>query len=99
MCGPSPDIERAYADKVRFNAQAAGAVRGACATRRPITRDGVKIELGINAGLLVDLPHLHDSGAEGIGLFRTELQFMMAQHFPRLDAQVRHYRGILAAAQ
>ena len=32
----------------------------------------------MNAGLLVDLPHLEESGAEGIGLFRTELQFMIA---------------------
>ena len=50
-----------------------------CATRPAITRDGVRISLSINAGLLVDLPHLHESGADGIGLFRTELQFMMAQ--------------------
>ncbi|MGE3872774.1 MAG: phosphoenolpyruvate--protein phosphotransferase [Parvibaculaceae bacterium] len=94
---PSLDIERAYADKVRFNARRQAQFQ-ALRDTPAMTRDGVKIELGINAGLLVDLPHLHDSGAESIGLFRTELQFMMAQHFPRLDAQVRHYRGILAAA-
>jgi len=94
---PSLDIERAYADKVRFNARRQAQFQ-ALRDTPSMTRDGIKIELGINAGLLVDLPHLHDSGAESIGLFRTELQFMMAQHFPRLDAQVRHYRGILAAA-
>ncbi|WP_119274132.1 phosphoenolpyruvate--protein phosphotransferase [Taklimakanibacter deserti] len=94
---PSLDIERAYADKVRFNARRQAQFQ-ALRDTPAMTRDGIKIELGINAGLLVDLPHLHDSGAESIGLFRTELQFMMAQHFPRLDAQVRHYRGILAAA-
>jgi phosphotransferase system, enzyme I, PtsP len=94
---PSLEIERAYADKVRFNARRQAQFQ-ALRDTPAMTRDGVKIELGINAGLLVDLPHLHDSGAESIGLFRTELQFMMAQHFPRLDAQVRHYRGILAAA-
>jgi phosphotransferase system enzyme I (PtsP) len=94
---PSLDIERAYADKVRFNARRQAQFQ-ALRDTPAMTKDGIKIELGINAGLLVDLPHLHDSGAEGIGLFRTELQFMMAQHFPRLDAQVRHYRGILAAA-
>jgi phosphotransferase system enzyme I (PtsP) len=95
---PSFDIERAYADKVRFNARRQAQFQ-ALRDTPTVTRDGVRIELGINAGLLVDLPHLHDSGAECIGLFRTELQFMMAQHFPRLDAQVRHYRGILAAAK
>src|SRR4029079_12109373 len=95
---PSLEIERAYADKARFNARRQAQFQ-ALRDTPTITRDGVKIELGINAGLLVDLPHLHDSGAESIGLFRTELQFMMAQNFPRLDAQVRHYRGILAAAK
>ena len=43
----------------------------------------------INAGLLFDLPHLNQSGADGIGLFRTELQFMIAATFPRLEQQTR----------
>jgi phosphotransferase system enzyme I (PtsP) len=94
---PSAEIERAYADKVRFNARRQ-AQFAALRDTPAITKDGVRVTLGINAGLLVDLPHLRESGAEGIGLFRTELQFMMAQHLPRLDAQVRHYRAILAAA-
>ncbi|MGE3829563.1 MAG: phosphoenolpyruvate--protein phosphotransferase [Parvibaculaceae bacterium] len=94
---PSAEIERAYADKVRFNARRQ-AQFAALRDTPAITKDGVRITLGINAGLFVDLPHLRESGAEGIGLFRTELQFMMAQHLPRLDAQVRHYRAILAAA-
>ena len=37
----------------------------------------------MNAGLLVDLPHLDETGAQSIGLFRTELQFMLASRFPR----------------
>jgi phosphotransferase system, enzyme I, PtsP len=94
---PSAEIERAYADKVRFNARRQ-AQFAALRDTPAITKDGIRIGLGINAGLLVDLPHLRESGAEGIGLFRTELQFMMAQRFPRLDAQVRHYRSILAGA-
>ena len=53
-----------------------------------LTKDGVRIELHMNAGLLVDMPHLEESGADGIGLFRTELQFMLSQTFPRLDRQV-----------
>ena len=40
----------------------------------------------MNAGLMVDLPHLAESGADGIGLFRTELQFMVASTFPRARA-------------
>jgi len=95
---PSPDLQKAYAEKVRFYARKQ-AQFAALRDQPAISRDGVKIELNINAGLIVDLPHLHDSGAEGIGLYRTELQFMMAQRFPRLASQVRHYSTIIEQAK
>ena len=47
----------------------------------------------MNAGLLIDMPHLEESGADSIGLFRTELQFMLAPRFPRLNAQEALYRS------
>jgi phosphotransferase system enzyme I (PtsP) len=95
---PPGEVERAYAEKVRFYAKRQARYR----ELRDVptqTKDGVRVSLNMNAGLLVDLPHLHEAGAEGIGLYRTELQFMMAQRFPRLEAQVRHYRAILDAAK
>ena len=52
----------------------------------------------MNAGLLVDMPHLAETGAKSIGLFRTELQFMLAARFPRPGAQQQLYRAILDAA-
>jgi phosphotransferase system enzyme I (PtsP) len=52
----------------------------------------------INAGLSVDLPHIADTGAAGIGLFRTELQFMVAPNFPRSSEQYALYRAVLDAA-
>ncbi|MGZ5841226.1 MAG: putative PEP-binding protein, partial [Xanthobacteraceae bacterium] len=52
----------------------------------------------INAGLSVDLPHIADTGAAGIGLFRTELQFMVAPNFPRASEQYTLYRAVLDAA-
>jgi phosphotransferase system, enzyme I, PtsP len=52
----------------------------------------------MNAGLLVDMPHLVLSGATGIGLFRTELQFMISQTLPRLDEQTQTYRAIVEEA-
>ena len=52
----------------------------------------------MNAGLLVDLPHLAESGAEGIGLFRTELQFMIAARMPKLSEQTALYRSVIDAA-
>src|SRR5262249_28748702 len=63
-----------------------------------VTRDGAEISLLLNAGLLVDLPHIAETGAAGIGLFRTELQFMVAAQFPRTGEQLSLYRSVLDAA-
>ena len=62
------------------------------------TRDGTKVELLMNAGLAVDLDTLGDTGAEGIGLFRTEFQFMVSEDLPRLGAQTDLYARVLDAA-
>jgi phosphotransferase system enzyme I (PtsP) len=62
------------------------------------TRDGAKITLLMNAGLAVDLDILAETGAEGIGLFRTEFQFMVAEELPRLTAQTQLYAQVLDAA-
>ena len=95
---PSSDLHKAYAEKVRFYARKQ-AQYAALREKPAITRDGAKIELNINAGLVVDMPHLHDSGAEGVGLYRTELHFMMAHRFPKLNSQVRHYSTIIEQAK
>lgn len=63
-----------------------------------ITLDGQRITLLTNAGLAVDLENLAETGAEGIGLFRTEFQFMVSDELPRLDAQTALYRLVLDAA-
>ncbi len=62
------------------------------------TRDGGKVTLLMNAGLAVDLESLEMTGAEGIGLFRTEFQFMVAEELPRLDAQTALYARVMEAA-
>ncbi len=94
---PNPDVESAYAEKVRFRAKRQQQYRLVRA-KPAITRDGVRVTLTMNAGLLVDLPHLEESGAEGIGLFRTELQFMIAAKMPKLAEQEALYRAVLDAA-
>lgn len=63
-----------------------------------LTRDGVRVGLNMNAGLLLDLPHLAQSGADGIGLFRTELQFLVGSKMPRLTDQIAFYRQVFEAA-
>jgi phosphotransferase system enzyme I (PtsP) len=94
---PPPDIEAAYAEKVRFRARRQEQYRELRA-RPSITKDAQPFNLMINAGLLVDLPHLAESGAAGIGLFRTELQFMVAAAFPRTSEQLSLYRSVLDVA-
>ena len=64
-----------------------------------VTREGIQITLYMNAGLLLDLQHLHESGADGIGLYRTELPFMARSALPDVDAQTLLYRKILDQAE
>ena len=94
---PAGEIVKAFEDKreLRVQAQARfAAVRDLPA----VTRDGVGIRLMMNAGLEFDMPQLALSGADGIGLFRTELQFMIGETMPRLADQSAFYKKILDAA-
>ena len=63
-----------------------------------ITLDGTRVLLQLNAGLLVDLPHMDTAGADGIGLFRTEFQFMVSEFMPKLKEQTELYRKAIDAA-
>lgn len=63
-----------------------------------VTRDGVPIELMINAGLREDVAALDLTGARGIGLFRTEFQFLVSATLPQRERQQRLYRDVLDAA-
>ncbi|WP_312797588.1 phosphoenolpyruvate--protein phosphotransferase [Tianweitania sp.] len=94
---PQSDVEAAFAEKVRFRARRQELYRE-LRDRPSNSKDGVHVDLLMNAGLAVDLPQLDESGAAGIGLFRTELQFMVAATFPRAEAQERLYRDVLDAA-
>jgi len=60
--------------------------------------DGVDIDLLINAGLSFDLDHLDEVGAKGVGLFRTEFQFMASETMPGLDEQATFYRSVIERA-
>ncbi len=94
---PMADLQRAYEEKVRLRARRQEqfrALRGV----EPVTKDGSRIRLQMNAGLMVDLPQLAESGAEGIGLFRTELQFMIASTMPKMEEQEAFYRNVMKQA-
>jgi len=95
---PSAEVVQAYTDKVRFRARRQKqyeALRDVPA----VTRDGERITLQINAGLLQDMPHLKEAGGDGVGLFRTELMFMLSHTLPRTERQAQQYAAVLDQAE
>ena len=64
-----------------------------------VTRDGIEIELLLNAGLLLDVAQLRATGAAGIGLFRTEIQLLARDTFPDVAEQAAFYRRAYEQAE
>jgi phosphotransferase system enzyme I (PtsP) len=95
---PTRDLEQTYADKVRISARRR-AHYIELKDKPSITRDGVAITLLHNSGLVADLPMLQDTGAEGVGLFRTELQFMIASRLPKVGEQIALYREAIRLSE
>ncbi|MEO1067358.1 MAG: phosphoenolpyruvate--protein phosphotransferase [Pseudomonadota bacterium] len=94
---PPANIEASYADKVRLRAKRQQRY-AELLDIEPVTKDGVRIELNLNAGLGIDMDNLAATKADGIGLFRTELQFMIASSLPRLSQQEDFYSAVLQKA-
>ena len=63
-----------------------------------VTIDGIKVDVMVNAGLAEDAAHLDAAGADGIGLFRTEFQFLVSATLPGRERQQRLYSKVIAAA-
>lgn len=94
---PDPSVRQAF--ETRFAAQSAERAGFAAVKDEPcITRCGQRIALMLNAGLAVDMDQLDATGADGVGLFRTEFQFMVSDTMPRLESQTALYAGVLEAA-
>jgi phosphotransferase system enzyme I (PtsP) len=94
---PDDSVTTAYRDKIAL--QTAATERFAALRDRPcVARCGTRIGLFMNAGIMADLPSLAGSGAEGVGLFRTELQFMLRNAMPRRSDLVALYQRVLHAA-
>ncbi|MEG3164846.1 phosphoenolpyruvate--protein phosphotransferase [Sphingomonas sp. PB2P19] len=64
----------------------------------PVTKDGHRLTLMVNAGLRDDVAALDITGADGIGLFRTEFQFLVSATLPQRERQQRLYKEVLDAA-
>lgn len=95
---PEDSVAAAFRDKIAMQAEAQK--RYADLRDLPATaRCGATVRLFMNAGLMADLPSLAGSGAEGVGLFRTELQFLTRTRVPRRSELAGMYRRVMDNAQ
>ncbi len=94
---PDDTVVAAFRDKIAMQAQAQE--RYSSIRERPAeTLDGTIVNLHMNAGLMADLPSLENSGAEGVGLFRTELQFLVRNQMPKRTELAVLYSQVMDAA-
>lgn len=94
---PSAAMEEAFEAKLALR-QKRKAAFAALRDVPPETQDGHRITLMVNAGLRDDVAALDITGADGIGLFRTEFQFLVSATLPQRERQQRLYREVLDAA-
>jgi len=94
---PGEDIRLAFQQSVAVRSRREReyqAIRGLAS----ITRDRAPVSLHINCGLLMDMANLAASGAEGVGLYRTEIPFMVRSSYPDVEQQADLYSRILDEA-
>lgn len=94
---PEDSVANAFRDKMAMQTQALERY-ASIRDKQAITTDGIVIGLNMNAGLMADLPSLDSSGAEGVGLFRTELQFLTRNQVPRRSELSGIYKRVIDAA-
>ncbi len=94
---PQPSVEEAFEARLARSREK----RAAYAKLRdvePVSRDGKRITIMMNAGLREDVATVAVAGGDGIGLFRTEFQFLVSPVLPARERQTRLYREVLEAA-
>ncbi|MGX9357060.1 phosphoenolpyruvate--protein phosphotransferase [Roseobacteraceae bacterium S113] len=94
---PDDTVVAAFRDKMAMETQAKERF-SAIRDKPTVTPCGKTLTLQMNAGLMADLPSLESSGAEGVGLFRTELQFLVRNQMPRRTELAALYQRVLDAA-
>ncbi|TYO88272.1 phosphotransferase system enzyme I (PtsP) [Oceanicella actignis] len=95
---PEDSVLAAFREKMEMRAQAQELYES-LRDKPAVSLDGRRIALMMNAGLMTDLPSLESSGAEGVGLYRTELQFLIRSTVPRRSEQAALYSRVLDAAR
>ncbi|HMJ93726.1 MAG TPA: phosphoenolpyruvate--protein phosphotransferase [Allosphingosinicella sp.] len=94
---PTGPVEEAFKAKLAVG-QKKRAQFAALRDVAPVTKDGRRITVMVNAGLRDDAAALDAVGADGIGLFRTEFQFLISATLPRRESQQKLYKSVLDAA-
>ncbi|MGZ8997903.1 MAG: phosphoenolpyruvate--protein phosphotransferase, partial [Allosphingosinicella sp.] len=94
---PTPAVQEAFNTKLALS-QKRRAEYAAVKDLPPVTTDGTRVSVMVNAGLRDDVAALGATGADGIGLFRTEFQFLVSATLPRRESQQRLYKSVLDAA-
>lgn len=93
---PAKGLKTAYNRLIKHESQKAVELQ-ALKNLPSITRDGHNIALKANVGLIADLDRALNQGANGIGLYRSEIPFMLRECFPSEDEQRIIYQQILSA--
>ncbi len=94
---PGDDVQQTFAESMA-QSEKRQALYTASRDLPAVTRDGIEISLNLNAGLLLDMPNLAGTNAAGIGLYRTEILFMVRGELPGVDEQTQVYRRVLDQA-
>jgi phosphotransferase system enzyme I (PtsP) len=93
---PAPSVSEEYQrllDQERALGEEVEAMRGLPSE----TIDGVTVPLYLNTGLINEMNSAQQDEAEGIGLYRTELPFMVRDRFPGEDTQINNYQTVLSS--
>ncbi len=95
---PADNIRQAFIDTLKARAQRMATY----ASLRDVpaeTKDGIQVALHINAGLLADMQKMTETGADGIGLYRTEILFLDSHDFPGVDRQAQIYERVIEQSE
>jgi phosphotransferase system, enzyme I, PtsP len=93
---PSSEVLKHFEQIIRYEENLSGDLRS-LRDQPAETPDGARVRLYSNIALLSDITSALNSGAEGVGLYRTELSFMIQDHFPSEEEQYQTYRQVLEA--
>lgn len=94
---PAADVMASFRDRIALRREAQAGFR-ALRDLPAESADGIRVRLELNAGLLADMAELGRVGGEGVGLYRTELQFLASRQFPRRDVLTALYGQVLDEA-